>query len=32
MFSDAKYSSRFLNEELRDSNIYFEGTEMRRLA
>jgi len=32
MFSDEKFSARFLNEELRDSTLYIEGSEMRKLA
>lgn len=32
MFSNDKYAARFLNEELRNSDTYFEGTELRKLA
>lgn len=32
LFSNPKFSVRFLNEELRNSDIYVEGSEMRRLA
>lgn len=32
LFSNTKFSDRFLNEELRNSDIYIEGSEMRRLA
>jgi len=32
MFSHPKFCVRFLNEEIRNSDIYVEGSEFRRLA